>query len=70
MRKFSSNVHIRIAVLRRDRQACRHCGEISKNIEMEIDHIIPLSKGGRDVFVNLQTLCRPCNRKKGNRFVG
>jgi len=70
MRKLSTNVHTRIAILRRDRQACRHCGELSKNAPMEIDHIIPLSKGGKDTFSNLQALCRPCNRKKGNRFIG
>jgi 5-methylcytosine-specific restriction enzyme A len=70
MRKFSSNIHTRIAILRRDRQSCRHCGELSKNVLMEIDHIVPLSKGGKDVFSNLQALCRSCNRKKGNRFAG
>jgi 5-methylcytosine-specific restriction endonuclease McrA len=70
MRKFSTNIHTRIAILRRDRQECRHCGAIAKNIAMEIDHIIPLSRGGRDIFSNLQALCRPCNRKKGNRFAG
>jgi len=70
MRKFSTNIHIRIAVLRRDRQECRHCGAIAKNVRMEIDHIIPISRGGKDVFHNLQVLCRTCNRRKGNRFVG
>ena len=33
----------------------------------EIDHINPRSKGGGDVDSNLQLLCPPCNRKKGNK---
>ena len=33
----------------------------------EIDHINPRSKGGQDVDSNLQLLCPPCNRKKGNK---
>ena len=35
--------------------------------EMEGDHIIPWSKGGRTVEDNLQMLCKKCNNDKGNR---
>jgi 5-methylcytosine-specific restriction endonuclease McrA len=34
---------------------------------MTKDHIIPAAKGGRDRLNNFQTLCQPCNRKKGER---
>ena len=47
---------------------CRHCGKHGSMKDMEADHIVPYSKGGRTTYSNLQILCRPCNRSKGNRF--
>lgn len=37
-------------------------------IPFEIDHIIPISKGGTYNKKNLHVICRACNRKKGNEF--
>lgn len=37
-----------------------------KLILMTKDHILPRSKGGRDVMENYQTMCQPCNAHKGN----
>jgi 5-methylcytosine-specific restriction endonuclease McrA len=38
------------------------------DIWLEIDHIIPISKGGKDDFENKQTLCNKCNSVKGNKL--
>ena len=38
-----------------------------QKMKMEIDHIIPMNKGGKSVVENLQILCRQCNGTKGDQ---
>ncbi|MEY2196194.1 HNH endonuclease [Neobacillus sp. BF23-41] len=52
--------------MQENKMKCRHC--CTRNGEFEVDHKIPLSKGGKDEISNLQILCKKCNRKKSNRF--
>jgi len=56
-------------VLARDKWKCLSCGRSSKEdgVLLEVDHIIPRSKGGSDDMSNLQTLCKKCNIGKSNR---
>ena len=59
---------LREKIKQRDNFTCRNCGlstQQEPNLLLEIDHIIPLSKGGITSEVNLQTLCWKCNRAKG-----
>jgi site-specific DNA-methyltransferase (adenine-specific) len=46
---------------------CNGCKVEFSIRNMEIDHIIPKSKGGGDYYENYQLLCSACNRKKGDR---
>ena len=47
---------------------CPKCGGSFAYEEMEGDHIVPWSKGGKTVLENLQMLCRRCNAIKSDRF--
>ena len=59
---------IRYDVLKRDNYRCCICGISSKEgAKLHIDHIIPVSKGGKTVMDNLQTLCERCNMGKSNK---
>lgn len=51
-------------VMERDGYRCVTC---QTHIDLCCDHIVPESKGGPTAFENLQTMCRPCNSRKGNR---
>jgi len=55
---------IRIDVLNKYNHTCVFCG--SKQ-NLEIDHILPVSKNGLSEFSNLQVLCKSCNIKKSNK---
>ena len=55
-------------VLMRDNYTCQICGATVKDgAKLELDHIIPYSKGGTNDESNLQVLCQQCNREKHNR---
>lgn len=62
-------------VFERDRWRCRHCGihtpkKLRGSYEgnaPELDHVIPLSKGGAHTYSNTQLLCRSCNASKSDR---
>ena len=55
-------------VFERDNYHCQSCGKSSTQTELNIDHIIPLARGGSNDISNLQTLCHNCNRKKKHHF--
>ena len=57
-----------IRVARRDNNTCQICGKILLDREIEIDHIIPFSKGGHSDESNLRVTCFDCNRNKSNKL--
>lgn len=58
---------LRQEIFERDGYTCVNCGSTEKE-SLEIDHIQPISKGGKTEPSNLQTLCRNCNIRKGNNI--
>ena len=62
---------LREYIKKRDNYTCCICGnsvEKEPNLLLEIDHIIPISKGGLTEESNLQTLCWKCNRAKSDKL--
>ncbi len=55
---------LRHEVFKRDGYRCRECGASKDETSLEIDHIVPVARGGTNDIDNLQTLCRECNRMK------
>lgn len=60
---------LRFDILARDGHRCRYCGKQAPETELEVDHIVPRSKGGPDDPFNLVTTCRDCNRGKGDKVI-
>lgn len=64
---------LRSWIKERDGHACLKCGisvAEEPHLLLEVDHVIPVSKGGLSEPSNLQTLCWRCNRTKGAKLVG
>ena len=63
---------LRDHIKKRDNFTCCNCGNSTyaePNLLLEIDHIIPVAKGGCTVEDNLQTLCWKCNRAKSDKII-
>ena len=58
---------VRFEVFKRDKFTCQYCGESAPSVTLEVDHIVPVSKGGTDEIMNLITSCRDCNRGKAGK---
>ena len=54
-------------LFRRDNHRCLYCGQQFSRGELTRDHIIPVSRGGRNKWENVVSACRRCNWTKDNR---
>ncbi|MEM9542478.1 MAG: HNH endonuclease [Cyanobacteria bacterium P01_E01_bin.42] len=59
---------VRQYVFERDNYQYKSCGKTNKTVKLQVDHIIPLAKGGTNDISNLQTLCSSCNQQKSDRI--
>lgn len=59
---------LRFSIYNRDGYRCQCCGKPGTIAFLEIDHIKPIAKGGKTEYNNLQTLCRNCNKEKGDKY--
>jgi len=67
-KRKSISKKVRFEVFKRDRFTCKWCGKspvVDDDVVLEIDHAVPVSKGGDNNILNLVTSCFSCNRGKG-----
>jgi 5-methylcytosine-specific restriction endonuclease McrA len=55
------------ALFARDAHLCLYCGKEYGRHSLTRDHVVPISKGGRDVWENVVCACFHCNSRKGGR---
>ena len=55
------------ALFARDSYLCMYCGEHFPRSHLTRDHVVPISKGGRDNWQNVVSACLHCNVRKGSR---
>lgn len=58
----------RESIFERDEYTCQYCGGKHSADELNIDHVIPRERGGRNTWENLVTSCIRCNERKANRL--
>jgi len=57
----------RINLMARDNFQCQYCALRPHRAELNLDHVVPRSLGGRSTWENVVTSCVDCNRRKGGR---
>lgn len=54
-------------IMARDRNTCQYCNKKFRTEDLNLDHVIPKSRGGEMSWTNIVTACVPCNDKKRDR---
>lgn len=58
------SARFRFSIFTRDDFRCQYCGRRAPNVVLEVDHEVPVSRGGSDHESNLKTACKDCNAGK------
>lgn len=62
-------VGLRFDVMYRDKFACTYCGAKGNRKSLRVDHVTPVSKGGKSTLANLTTACQDCNAGKSDKVI-
>lgn len=57
----------RLNIYARDGNTCQYCGRTLPRAELNLDHVVPRSRGGSTTWENVVCSCVPCNLRKGGR---
>ena len=66
-RKISKGLRFR--VLQRDKHTCQYCGRKAPDVELALDHLVPVAKNGTDDYENLVVSCVECNSGKSDKLI-
>lgn len=66
MKRKAISTRTRFEIFKRDGFACQYCGATPPNVLLHVDHITPVSKGGKNHADNLITACQGCNLGKSD----
>jgi len=69
MKRKQLSKKARFEVFKRDGFVCHYCGAKPPQALLQVDHILPVSKGGTNDFDNLITSCQACNLGKSNTLL-
>ena len=70
LKRFKFNRVVKFSrenVFIRDDGECQYCSKNLTKQNFTLDHVIPVSQGGKKVWQNIVTCCMPCNQKKGSK---
>lgn len=70
MKRKSTGKKLRFRVFERDGFTCQYCGEKPPEVILHLDHIFPVSKGGKEEIENMITACADCNLGKSTMELG
>lgn len=62
-------IRLRMYILRRDEYRCVYCGAEPARAYLQVDHVVPRTKGGKTHPANLVTACPTCNGRKSGRVI-
>lgn len=68
-RKRRVSPRMRRIVIERAGNRCEYCGDRLAAKELEVDHVLAVTRGGRSYLANLAASCRTCNFDKFDRLV-
>lgn len=62
--------HVRFSranIFSRDINTCQYCDDMPPRSQLNLDHVVPRTQGGKTTWENVVCCCIPCNRRKGGR---
>lgn len=69
-KRYRAPVLTNSSLFQRDRNTCAYCAGLFATLYLTRDHIMPVSKGGEDKWMNVVTACKGCNNLKGDTLPG